>query len=37
MRDWLDAHWSAALHDFQAFADADLEPRNAQPKGSQAP
>jgi DNA-binding transcriptional ArsR family regulator len=26
MRDWLDAHWAAALDDFKAFADADIDP-----------
>jgi hypothetical protein len=26
MRDWLDAHWSAALDAFKDFADAETEP-----------
>jgi DNA-binding transcriptional ArsR family regulator len=25
MRDWLDAHWSAALHAFADFADTETE------------
>ncbi len=28
MRDWLDAHWSSALDDFKAFADAQGEPED---------
>jgi len=26
MRDWLDAHWSAAMDNFQNFADAEEAP-----------
>ena len=25
LRDWLEAHWQAALTDFKAFADAEFE------------
>lgn len=25
LREWLDAHWQAALGDFKAFADAEFE------------